>query len=173
MDCEKELLEELKCRIIANKGLYFFLVERKKFEGWLKVELCNILYCKFDKIIPEYHIKKKEKSLIDLVGIKDNEKIAIELKVIPTNYSHEGLEKKTKAITNDVESILDDIKKLREEQEFTKKLILFIAYPISDNIKYWNSHLEKIKNKNVDLLVEEKIAYKGIPLIIYLFKVND
>jgi len=40
-------------KLERNDGLAIFAKERAKFEGWLKVELCDSLSKYFQEIIPE------------------------------------------------------------------------------------------------------------------------
>jgi len=51
------ILDDLKTKLENSKGIDVFVKNRAKFEGWLKVEivniLCNRMPDKTDKIIPE------------------------------------------------------------------------------------------------------------------------
>ena len=68
--------EELIQRIKDSRGLAVFAKRRAKFEGWLKVELIDILIKRgFGNVVPEA-------GLVD-VSFGD---VAIELKTVNTNY---------------------------------------------------------------------------------------
>lgn len=78
---------EVPNTINNHEGLNFFIKNRSKFEGWFKVELCDILSKYTENVTPE-------KDTIDIVF----DEWAIELKTANTNYRYEGVESKTKPI---------------------------------------------------------------------------
>ena len=82
------LFNELKPRLESNKGLAIFAKERAKFEGWLKVELIEILSNYFDDITPE-------NNRIDITF----EDWAIELKTVNTNIRYKNVINKQRPIT--------------------------------------------------------------------------
>ncbi|MFP3257347.1 MAG: hypothetical protein RXO36_06070, partial [Candidatus Nanopusillus acidilobi] len=109
------ILDDLKCKLENSKSIDVFVQHRAKFEGWLKVEIVNILCnmypkkCSPEKVIPEWPV--------DDIGVNDNEKknyriidikfddSVLELKTINTSYRQEGIENKTKPITLNVEEL--------------------------------------------------------------------
>ncbi len=91
-------------KIQSHKGLEFFASNRNKFEGWMKVELCETLANSSNNIKPE-------KDRIDIV-INDN--FAIELKTINTNYRTENVKNKIRPITKNIDSVCSDIDKLKK-----------------------------------------------------------
>jgi len=42
------ILDDLKTKLESSKGIAVFINERAKFEGWLKVEIVDILYNKIN-----------------------------------------------------------------------------------------------------------------------------
>ena len=91
--------DELIQRIQASKGLGVFAKRRAKFEGWLKVELIDIL-CKngVDGVVPEA-------GRID-VSFDD---VAIELKTVNTNYRDGIAENLVRPITKNIRGVIKDI----------------------------------------------------------------
>jgi len=92
------ILDDLKTKLENSKSIHVFVKNRAKFEGWLKVEivniLCNRIPDKTDKIIPEkYHF--------DII-FDDS---ALELKTINTNYRCNGVENKTRPITYNIKQL--------------------------------------------------------------------
>ena len=48
------ILDDLKTKLESNRGIQVFVENRDKFEGWVKVEIVDILYNKITKnIVPE------------------------------------------------------------------------------------------------------------------------
>lgn len=82
-DLANLIFGEIKPKLENNQGLSIFAKKRAKFEGWLKVELCDSLSKHFKDVAPE-------KNRIDVTF----ENWAIELKTVNTNSSHEKVEKK-------------------------------------------------------------------------------
>lgn len=86
----KEIVfNELKPKLENNNGLAIFAKERAKFEGWLKVELIEILSNYFNSITPE-------NNWIDITF----EEWAIELKTVNTNIRYPNVNNKQRPITN-------------------------------------------------------------------------
>ncbi|MGC9123879.1 MAG: hypothetical protein ACP5IB_07445, partial [Thermoplasmata archaeon] len=95
-ELNKLILDKIILRIKNKKGLYIFAQNRSKFEGWLKVELCDILYKNGIEPIPEYFDKSLNKN-IDLAF--ENKEWAIELKTINTNYRDKNTNEKSRPVT--------------------------------------------------------------------------
>jgi hypothetical protein len=112
-------------------------------EGWLKVEILIRLFSTFlqrdagVEIIPEYGKRR-----IDLAVLSPEEQILLELKTFPTNYGQGG-----KPITNFVNGVIDDLKKVSEEKEQgSTGLAAWLAYPIPNPTpETWPNHLAKIE----------------------------
>ena len=75
-DLSNLIFNEIKPKLENNQGLSIFAKERAKFEGWLKVELCNSLSKYFKDVTPE-------KNRIDVTF----ENWAIELKTVIYKHS--------------------------------------------------------------------------------------
>ena len=113
----KIIFSEIIPKLERSYGLAIFAKERAKFEGWLKVELCDSLSKYFQEIIPEK----------DRIDITFNN-WAIELKTINTNYKYGNVKNKTRPITKNVQEVINDIKKLKSSN-FPDKAILFVVFP--------------------------------------------
>ena len=151
------IFKKLRQKIENHKGLQIFIKERAKFEGWLKVELCDILSEKYHDIVPE-------KNRTDIVFSK----YAIELKTINTNYRHKGVKNKIRPIAKNIQGIIDDINKLKKST-YENKIVLFIVFPIGKKDgKKWQIHLNKINCKLSNMRSQSINFSKNIPGIIYL-----
>lgn len=149
------IFAELKPRLEEHQGLSFFAEERAKFEGWLKVELCDILSNHFDKIFPE-------KDRIDVTF--DN--WAIELKTVNTNIRYKNVKNKQRPITKNTQGVINDIEKLRNIP-VANKGVLFIVFPIKHANEYWQTQLERI-NKHLTKLRHAEFSFKQkAPGVIY------
>ena len=146
-------------KIKNHKGLNEFVVERSKFEGWLKVEFVEALIKNGIKAKPE----------IDRIDISFN-KTAIELKTINTNYRYNKIKNKTRPITINIKSIKNDIKKLKGNNNFDNNVV-FIVFPLETEQKEWISHLTKIKNELFELVFKEFKFNNGAPGVIYYGKI--
>lgn len=149
------IFTELKNRLEASKGLSIFACERAKFEGWLKVELCDILSKYVSNIIPE-------KARIDITF---NE-WAIELKTINTNIRYSNVKNKHRPITMNVQDVIDDILKLKKIK-CNNKAIVFIAFPIKHDNHFWERQLVKIRKHFSKLKYVQFVFKENIPGVIY------
>ncbi len=154
MDILDKIYADLKNSIEDNEGISLFVRERAKFEGWLKVKVVELLINNgIKEIIPE-------KDRVDITFNKEKVKYAIELKTVNTNYENDTTKNKTKPITNNIESILKDIKKLNK-LNYDKRVILFIVFPIEEkDMKNWSKHISKIK-KRTNFLNEKTLNFKN------------
>ena len=150
------LQKEIPEKIHQHNGLNFFVQNRAKFEGWLKVELCDILAKYTNNITPE-------KDRIDIVF----DDWALELKTSNTNYRYAGVENKTRPITNNIESIIKDIRDLKSNTNYRKKAVVFIIFPLSKTTKDWVQHITKIKTELQELKEKEFSFKNGINGILY------
>ena len=161
------IFQKLPPLIRKHSGLAVFARERAKFEGWLKVELCNIFVKEkngFKNTVPE-------KDWIDIVF----RKWAIELKTINTNYRYDSAVNKTRPITDNVRGLIDAIISLRDNISIKNynKAVVFIVFPLSLSKSKWNIQLNRIKNELRGKLVNHPITFKnGLPGIVYVGEVK-
>ena len=152
----KILEQEIPNKINRHNGLNFFIKNRSKFEGWFKVELCDILSKHTKNIIPE-------KDRIDIVF----DDWALELKTSNTNYRYENIENKTRPVTKNVTSIIKDIKDLRNNENYKNKAVVFIIFPLSKTTKDWDKHISKIKRELKELKEKEFSFQNGVNAMLY------
>jgi len=150
------LENELPKKIHSHHGLNLFIKNRSKFEGWLKVEICDILYKYSNNIVPE-------KNRIDIVF----ENWAIELKTVNTNYKYNGINNKTKPITKNILSVLKDIRDLKLNTHYEHKIVIFIVFPLSSSNVIWIKHKTKIENMLKVLKYKEFQFNNNINSILY------
>ena len=150
------LKEEVPSTIIRHNGLKFFIKNRSKFEGWFKVELCDILSKYTNNIIPE-------KDRIDIVF----DEWALELKTSNTNYRYTGVENRSRPITKNVNSIIKDIQDLKRNENYDKRAVVFIIFPLSKDTSAWNTHILKISSELQELKEIEFSFKSGIKAMLY------
>ncbi len=137
---DKIILDVIK-KIESHKGISRFVIERSKFEGWLKVEI-------IESAIKQNCLKvTPEKKLIDVTFEHKSKTYALELKTINTNYRYQNIQKKTRPITKNIEGILKDVSDLKQK-DYNFKYVLFIVFPLDLNKdkKLWEYHLKKINS---------------------------
>ena len=155
LEIKKILLYKLKPKLENNSGLAIFAKERAKFEGWLKVELIEILSDYFSDVIPE-------NNRIDLTFGE----WAIELKTINTNIRYKNVKNKHRPITKNVKGIISDINNLKSSS-FFRKGVLFIVFPSEHKNVNWQIHLNKIKKFLNKIEYIQFMFLNKIPGIIY------
>lgn len=164
-DLKNLIFGGIKPKLEDNQGLSIFAKERAKFEGWLKVELCESLSkysTDITDITPEKPIEKEKRKRIDVTF-----KIwAIELKTVNTSYGFENVESKQRPITANIKGILSDIEKLKHTG-CTNKAVLFVVFPVTAGYKTWPTHLKKVSASLRKLEAKEFKFKDGIPGIIY------
>jgi len=151
----KIVFDELKPKLENNEGLAIFAKERAKFEGWLKVELCESLSKYFKDVTPE-------RNRIDITF----ENWAIELKTINTNIRYLNVKNKTRPITNNTQGVVDDIQKLKDT-EYENKSVLFVVFPVQHNNKDWKTQLARIRNQVTKIDYAEFNFSGKIPGVLY------
>lgn len=129
------VFSELRPKLEEHEGLSIFVRERAKFEGWLKVEVCDSLTKHFDDVTPE-------NERIDITF----QDWAIELKTINTNIKFEGVKSKTRPITKNTQAVIDDIKKLRLTG-YRNRAVLFVVFPIWHSNENWQRQLNRISER--------------------------
>lgn len=147
--------DEIINRIQKSVGLTRFASRRAKFEGWLKVELIDILVRQNQNALPE----------IDRIDVSfDN--VGIELKTINTNIRYPNVINATRPITNNVAGVIEDIENLRTKN-FTDRFVVFIVFPITHNNQNWKQHLERITQNLTNYIHRQFYFGDNIPGVIY------
>lgn len=133
-----EIVSILKDSSWNRPILDIHLPQRAKFERYLQSVLALRLKekCKDTKI--EYPLGDKH------VDIYANGTY-IELKTPNTNYRLQGIEDKSRPITNNIEGVIEDIEKLRLLKEKGKEgVVAFVLFPIDSDRDDYLQHVEKI-----------------------------
>ena len=158
---EQQLNDILVNILTSRQDLVFIAIkQRAKFEGWLKFELANELRKLYRDTCVEKCMSGK------LVDVYSNNSY-IELKTPNTSYRHDGCENRTRPITSNIDSIIDDINALKKIG--VDGYIAFVMFPIDNNGKY-KSHIDKI-DANVKKSVKTVIKINNIPILVYTAKV--
>ena len=153
-------LESLIQKIKSNEGINLAISQRLTFEKWLQIELSGQLHAQLKKqsdvkVVLEApissKISKRAKS-IDIAILGGKEKLfSIELKIIATNYNVDGIDKKTKGITDKVDELIEDLSKAREDgyNEYMS-LAFFFPFPIQkshrNNLIDFPKHIKKLED---------------------------
>ncbi len=151
----KELINKIK----ANDGLSQFAIERSKFEGWLKVEIIDVL-------LKNRIVAKPEIDRID-VSFQNS---AIELKTINTNYRFNNIENKTRPITKNIKGILKDISDLKRK-EIENRFVIFIVFPVEAEKPEWIVHINKVEKELSELTFRKFEFNNRTPALIYYGKI--
>lgn len=147
--------DEIINRIQKSVGLTRFAFRRAKFEGWLKVELIDILVRQNQNALPE----------IDRIDISfDN--VGIELKTVNTNIRYSNVINTTRPITKNVDGVIEDIENLITKK-FTDRFVVFIVFPITHDNKNWKHHLERITQNLANCIHRQFYFGDNIPGVIY------
>jgi hypothetical protein len=146
----------IKFKLENSRGLSIFARERSKFEGWLKVELCDTLVEHFKDVAPE-------KGRID-VAFED---WAIELKTVNTNIRYGNVANKHRPITKNIMGVIADVEKLKLITKYENKAVLVVAFPIRHDNNNWQIQLEKFA-KLLSRINHYQFHFKNdIPGVIY------
>lgn len=152
-------VDHIVTRIHNSFGLTKFAYRRAKFEGWLKVELIDILVQKNFEALPEI-------GLIDV----SFDKVGIELKTINTNIRYPDVINTIRPITKNIQGVNQDIENLRNTA-FDDKFVIFIAFPITHDNKKWEIQLNRIACNLEDYLYKQFTFRNGVSGVIYYGRV--
>jgi hypothetical protein len=140
-------LDVLIQRMKINKGLSIAMSQKLTFEKWLQIELAGELSFHLKnqedlKVILEAPVSEKiskKGPSIDIVIHKANEKLfSIELKIIATNYNVDGIDKKTKGLTDKVDELIEDLNKARNDG-YSEYMSLAFVFPFPVRKKHPNN----------------------------------
>lgn len=138
-------------RIEAEQGLAYFVSRRLQFEGWLKVIVASELgkYLISSNSLAQVEVEHPLGSSKERVDLVVPELLALELKVITTNYTAVCVEHKSKNITNQVDGLRSDLEKLRRfvrGNPVDDAAILGVAFPVGPgSIERWKQqHINKL-----------------------------
>ena len=167
---EKNLKKLIKS-ILSKRGdlVGIALLQRAKFEGWLKFELANELKKMYADTVVEYHLKKMNAH----VDIYSNQSL-IELKTPNTSYNTNDCINAKRPITDNVNGIINDINKLKavsSTSSYQGGYIAFVMFPLDKNEAY-KTHIKKIAdNICTGRITETILTINGVKILILTAKV--
>jgi hypothetical protein len=150
------------------------LRQKAKFEGWLKFELAHYLeqkemknveieskaaYRRDRTDITSFHNEEPYPSAkflqkhgrIDITFFHNEKPYSIELKTPNTNWKIQGVNTKCRPITKNIQSVIDDAKKLNSENG----IVAFVLFPIPIGDNRWEFYLNRI-NEKINLKLSKK-----------------
>lgn len=146
--------------------------QRAKFEGWLKFMLVKYALdnnCEDVRVEENYGKNKRA----DLSFKSGESKYYIELKTANANWKIEGVEKRTRPVTKNIASIINDARKLKEAK--VNGVVAFVFFPIPENDTRWKYHIKRIENEvDVDLLSDghySKVTINNCEILVFSFSV--
>ena len=146
-------------RINTSSGLTKFAQRRAKFEGWLKVELIDVLVKEGKNALPE--IGRIDVSFDD---------VGIELKTVNTNIRYVNVINTTRPITKNIKGVVEDIENLRVST-FAHKFVVFIVFPIQHHNINWQALFPRITD-NLDNWIHQEFTFENnVPGVIYYGRV--
>ncbi|WGU92070.1 hypothetical protein QJQ58_15770 [Paenibacillus dendritiformis] len=156
---ERKIIQLIEGIIKTRSSLINFCVKQKaKFEGWLKFELAQDLNdIGVDQVCVEYSYAKGFRADISFVYF--GEWFLLELKTSNTNFRINGIEPRTRPITKNIDSIIEDGHKLLRANDVG--LVVFVLFPLIPNNSKWIKYLNRIstalsvelqENKNYNII---------------------
>jgi len=172
-----QVLQEGRDRVLLA------LIQRAKFEGWLKLELACALSrqtsCEDVTLEAQYPTSGRA----DLSFSTGGTQWFVELKTANTNWRHPRVESKTRPITQNVREIIGDIKKVRDASPASGAVAVFVFFPVP--LRIWTreknqlrSYLERIEEQAslIPGTVEGSGAFvesqDGVGLAVYVIDVH-
>jgi hypothetical protein len=115
--------------------------QRAKFESWLKFELAaRAVKEGARELILEAPSESGTRA--DLGFTYESEQYHLELKTVNANWRMDGVQTKTRPITKNIQSVIDDARKL--EHCPGKGLVAFVLFPIPVADDRWLVYLDRI-----------------------------
>jgi hypothetical protein len=169
--CPRESEMHRFCRqwiaaIIENHEdlLALALAQRSKFEGWLKMELAAMAVREGCKALQlEVPIVGSNGDRADLGFQYEGKKYVLELKTPNTNWRQNGVENRTRPITKNIKSVIEDTKKL--ESLPIPGIVAFTLFPIPVNDNRWKSYVKRISEETgIEISEEEHCRIVRVPI---------
>ena len=174
-----KIVNKLIDTISQHGGCAIFAEKRAKFEGWVKVELARIFSELGYEVEPEklYFIDKEhqvERHQVDLFSESGNTGLCVELKTVNTSYKGILAKKKTRPITMNVNSVLEDLEKLSAIKGANPQVecyVLFLVYPCESGNEHWQMHERRLKSRCASLSRRAFSFKNGERGLVYVAKV--
>jgi hypothetical protein len=144
----KGIVEILK----GNTSLLRIPIRQKaKFEGWLKFELAHYLEeIGMENVEVESKVFYRQERA-DISFFNNRQPYSLELKTPNTNWKLKGVNENCRPITKNVQSIIDDAKKLNSESG----IVAFVLFPVPVGDSRWEPYLNRI-NKETGLALSKE-----------------
>ena len=149
--------------IIKNNAalLRIPLRQKAKFEGWLKFELAHYLEQREMKNVEVESKVHHRRDRSDITFFHNGEPYSIELKTPNTNWRIQGINTNCRPITKNIQSVIDDAKKLNSQNG----IVAFVLFPIPVGDPRWEFYLDRINEKtNLNLSKKENCDLIDITL---------
>jgi hypothetical protein len=114
--------------------------QKNKFEGWLKFELAHYLEKLGMESVEVESRMEYRRDRYDISFFHQENFYRVELKTPNTNWDIKGIQKKGKPITKNIQSIIDDARKLNSSQG----IIAFVLFPIPVQDTRWHHYVDRI-----------------------------
>ena len=136
----KGIAEILKANMML---LQIPIRQKAKFEGWLKFELAHYLeQTGMENVEVETKaIYRRDRT--DITFFNNGEPYSIELKTPNTNWKIGGVNKNGRPITKNIQSVIDDAKKLNSKNG----IVAFVLFPIPFGDSRWKFYIDRINEK--------------------------
>lgn len=123
--------------------------QRAKFEGWLKIELATALANddRFMNVRLEETYQRSKKA--DLSFSRAGKRFFMELKTCNTNWRMEEVEERTRPITMNITSVINDIRSLKKLSHPNLGLMVMVLFPVHKKMADASP-----RDKRLDLFLE-------------------
>lgn len=140
--------------ILENRKEFLKVVVRQKskFEGWLKFELAHYLEKLGMESVEVESRMEYRRDRYDISFFHQENFYRVELKTPNTNWHIQGIKKTGKPITKNIQSIIDDARKLNSNQG----IIAFVLFPIPCKDLRWKHYIQRIGQESQIFIDTEK-----------------
>ena len=104
--------------------------QRAKFEGWLKIELATALAndARFKNVRLEETFQRSKKADLSFSAV--GKRFFVQMKTCNTNWRMEEVEERTRPITMNIASVIQDIRSLKELSHADLGLVVMVLFPV-------------------------------------------
>ena len=117
--------------------------QKSKFEGWLKFELAHYLE---ETGMENVEVETKafyRRDRTDITFFSNGEPYSLELKTPNTNWKIGGVSDNRRPITKNIQSVIDDAKKLNSRHG----IVAFVLFPVPFGDSRWQFYIDRINEK--------------------------
>jgi hypothetical protein len=148
------LVNKAITEILENRKDFLRLIVRQKnkFEGWLKFELAYYLEKAGMEAVEVEKRLGYSKDRYDISFFHNDNLYRVELKTANTNWNMPGIKQYGKPITKNIQSIIDDAKKLNSYQG----ILAFVLFPVPIGDHRWEMYIDRISKQSRIKIDKEK-----------------